>query len=196
MSDPQLAHPHRTKRGTVQLCAPGVGWWVGGPAIGQILVPGAWLGGLEMLGRTRPLAVPPGAGGRVVQRHLPGWRRAAVEHGTVLVELDVRRGSVALGDETEVEAETAPAADMALVFRAPMSGRLYHRQSPGQPPFVQPGDIVEAGQTVCLLEVMKTFNRVVYGGPDLPARARIVRVLVDDGADVSGRDPLFELEAS
>jgi biotin carboxyl carrier protein len=41
---------------------------------------------------------------------------------------------------------------------------------------------------------MKTFHRVTYGGPGLPAAARIAAVIVADDADVGPGDPLFRLE--
>jgi acetyl-CoA carboxylase biotin carboxyl carrier protein len=44
-----------------------------------------------------------------------------------------------------------------------------------------------------LLEVMKTFHRVTYGGPGLPDTARVVRVLIADGDDVNAGDPLLAL---
>jgi acetyl-CoA carboxylase biotin carboxyl carrier protein len=46
------------------------------------------------------------------------------------------------------------------------------------------GDIVQHGQTIGLLEVMKTFNRLVYQGDALPERATIERVVPNDGDDV------------
>jgi biotin carboxyl carrier protein len=63
---------------------------------------------------------------------------------------------------------------------------------------VAPGDLLRDGQTVCLLEVMKTFNRVVYeaGAHGLPAAARVVEVLVADEADVDAGTALLRLEAA
>jgi 3-methylcrotonyl-CoA carboxylase beta subunit len=81
-----------------------------------------------------------------------------------------------------------------LVFRAPLAGRVYFRPSPDKPSFVEVGGFVERGMAVCLLEVMKSFNRVAYGGASLPERARVVRLLVEDGADVDAGTPLLELE--
>ena len=49
-------------------------------------------------------------------------------------------------------------------------------------------------QHLCLLEIMKTFHRISYGGPGLPKRAKIVAVGPADGADVEVGDTLFELE--
>jgi acetyl-CoA carboxylase biotin carboxyl carrier protein len=81
-----------------------------------------------------------------------------------------------------------------MVFRAPTSGRFYGRSAPDKPPFVAPGAQLAHGATICLLEVMKTFHRVTYGGPGLPDTARVRGVLVADGDDVNAGDPLLALE--
>ena len=79
-------------------------------------------------------------------------------------------------------------------WRSPLSGRFYARPSPDRPDFVKPGDEITTGQSVALLEVMKTFNRLAYGGPGLPDRARVRAVLVRDEADVEAGTPILELE--
>ncbi|MEO7731674.1 MAG: biotin/lipoyl-containing protein, partial [Kofleriaceae bacterium] len=78
--------------------------------------------------------------------------------------------------------------------RAPTSGRFYGRSTPDKPPFVVEGAQLVQGATICLLEVMKTFHRVTYGGAGLPETARIRKLLVADGADVNAGDPLLALE--
>jgi acetyl-CoA carboxylase biotin carboxyl carrier protein len=99
---------------------------------------------------------------------------------------------------TTLDPSTAQAAAASggsgLVFRAPTSGRFYGRAAPDKPPFVVPGAQVTHGATICLIEVMKTFSRVTYGGSGLPDSARVVRVLVAEGADVNAGEPLLELE--
>ena len=54
-------------------------------------------------------------------------------------------------------------------------------------------EYLAAGQTVGLIEVMKTFHRVLYGGPELPPSARIERVVANDGDDLSAGDVIVEL---
>jgi acetyl-CoA carboxylase biotin carboxyl carrier protein len=76
-----------------------------------------------------------------------------------------------------------------------MSGRFYGRPSPEEAPFVVPGDTVKLGQTVGLLEVMKTFNRLVYEGDGLPDTARIVAVVPADGDDVTRGEPILRLDS-
>jgi 3-methylcrotonyl-CoA carboxylase beta subunit len=90
----------------------------------------------------------------------------------------------------------AARSDEGLVFRAPLAGRLYLRPSPQKPTFLQVGDVVEPGTTLGLLEVMKSFNRIAYGGHGLPERARVVRFLVEDGADVEQGTPILALEGA
>ena len=88
-------------------------------------------------------------------------------------------------------------ADGRLLARSPQVGRFYHRPSPDKPAYVEAGAEVQAGTTLGLIEVMKTFFQVRYGDADLgdlPARARVVRHLVEDGAEVEPGDPILELE--
>ncbi|HEU5060345.1 MAG TPA: carboxyl transferase domain-containing protein [Kofleriaceae bacterium] len=94
---------------------------------------------------------------------------------------------------TAAAASSRPADTGGLAVRAPSSGRYWARPAPDKPPFVRVGDLVTAGQTVCLLEVMKTFHRVSYGGPDLPERARITAIHPQDGDDLTADQVIVEL---
>jgi acetyl-CoA carboxylase biotin carboxyl carrier protein len=93
-------------------------------------------------------------------------------------------------------AHAAKAADdvQGLVFRAPMAGRVYFRASPDKPRFVEAGGVITRGMTVCMLEVMKSFNRIGFGGESLPERARVVSFLIADGIDVELGTPILQLE--
>jgi acetyl-CoA carboxylase biotin carboxyl carrier protein len=116
----------------------------------------------------------------------------AVGYGDLLFVVDTR---AQLAGAASTSATAAAAASTAgLVFRAPTSGRFYARSAPGKPAFVEVGGELGPGTTVCLLEVMKTFNRVTYGGAGLPERARVKAILVADGADVTAGEPLLALE--
>ncbi len=77
------------------------------------------------------------------------------------------------------------------VFVAPSSGRFYTKPSPDKAPFASPGDVLKKGQAIGLLEVMKTFNRVLYDGPE---GVTLAEFLVEDGADVDDGDALFRFE--
>ena len=72
---------------------------------------------------------------------------------------------------------------------APMVGTIYVSPEPGAPPFVQPGDAVAAGDTLLLIEAMKTFNPI-----RAPRAGKVARILVSDAAPVEYGEALIILE--
>ncbi len=179
--------PHED--GTLELLSPVVGLWRSAPVAGSLIRPGFSLGAIEVLGKLHQLWAPAGAVGAVEERS-EARARLPVEFGQVLLRLDPQITGAGL-EESVQQAQQSGAE--GLVFSAPMSGRFYLRPSPDKPLFLKPGDEIETGQTVCLLEVMKTFNRVGYGGEGLPARAKIKSILPSDGDDLSAGQPILEL---
>jgi acetyl-CoA carboxylase biotin carboxyl carrier protein len=86
-------------------------------------------------------------------------------------------------------APTSNAASDALSIKAPMIGTFYSAPSPESAAFVQVGDIVKAGQTVCILEAMKIMNEV-----EAEFDCKILEVLVKDSEPVEFDMPLFVVE--
>ncbi len=80
------------------------------------------------------------------------------------------------------------AADQVAVM-APMVGTFYRAASPDVPPFVEVGSIVEAGQPVCLIEVMKLFTTI-----NAEISGRIVEIGAEDGELVEYGRTLFVIE--
>jgi biotin carboxyl carrier protein len=174
---------------TLRLCSPEVGLFTRALPPGALLAPGAPAGLLYSLGRRIELVVPSGVHGRVTNAR-PQSVHAPVGYGTVLYELAPLAGGTGAP-----EVPSASVAAGALLFRAPHSGRFWQRAAPGEPPFVQAGTLLEEGRTVGLVEVMKTFAELHYrAGGELPARARVVRLLAADGAEVEQGSALLELE--
>jgi biotin carboxyl carrier protein len=174
---------------TVRLTSPAVGWLTRAVPAGHALVAGERAGVLVTLDRSFELLVPDGVAG-IVRSAAPDRVREPVGFGAVLYELAPLAGASA---QPDVAAENAAAG--TLVFRSPQAGRYWHRPSPAEPALVHAGQVIERGHAVGLIEVMKTFALVPYspaGG--LPARARVVRVIAGDGAEVQERSPLFEVE--
>jgi len=169
--------------------APAPGWFHLLVAADHLVAPGDVIGELDMLGRIVRITAPAVRG---IAKVAPGPARRAVSYGDVLftVATDVAIAGV------EGAAATKQADVGGLVFRAPTSGRYYGRPAPDKPPFVVAGAELTTGATVCLLEVMKSFHRVTYGGPEVPPRARVREVIVADGADVNQGDPLLSLETT
>ncbi|HET9627014.1 MAG TPA: biotin/lipoyl-containing protein [Kofleriaceae bacterium] len=172
------------------LRAPSNGVFVPAIAADALVLPDSVLGELWLLGRATAIKVPRTVSGLAVE--LVTTASAPVGFGDVLARVDP---SLARAGGAASAATTAAASDASgLVFRAPTSGRFYSRSAPDKPAFVAEGTALVAGATICLLEVMKTFHRVTYGGAGLPDTARVVRVLVADGDDVNAGDPLLALE--
>lgn len=73
---------------------------------------------------------------------------------------------------------------------APLPGTFYRRPAPDQPAFKNEGDSVAVGDTVGLIEVMKTFTQVTA-----EEAGRIRRFLVENEDAVMAGDPLYEIEA-
>jgi len=190
----RLAAILREVDGVATLCAPSVGLVRGVPAPGSLVGEGAVLGELEQLGVLFELVAPEGTSGVVDEQGGARVGERAVGHGDVLVRL---RPLALDAHAAQAAATTGTRADASrLVFRSPLSGRFYARASPDKPAFVQVGDEIATGHTVALLEVMKTFNRLTYGGAGLPERARVRAVLVKDEDDVEAGAPILELEAT
>lgn len=177
--------------GTPCLASPEVGHFTCALARGAVVAAGESAGVLVALGRSFELVVPAGAIG-MVANDPPDLVRQPVGYRDVLYRLAPIAGSTIAAAH-----EPAGAASSAneLVMRAPQSGRFYHRPAPSEPPFVAVGGTVADGQPIGMIEVMKTFSHVSYRatGP-LPKRARLVRWIASDGADVKSGDALFEVE--
>ena len=89
-----------------------------------------------------------------------------------------------------VAAEPQPAeVSTTIKVESPMVGTFYRAPSPGTPPFVEEGDRVEVGQTLCVLEAMKLFNELKS---DHAGTVR--RILVENSEPVEYGQALFELE--
>ena len=171
------------------LLSPGVGWFTRPLPKGHLVSPGADLGALRTLSHTARLIAPSTAFGRISSPP-PALVQAPVDYRAVLYRL-----SMLDGDLGAVVTQDADAAAGGMTVNAAYAGRFWHRPAPSEPALVSAGDAVEDGTALGLIEVMKTFSAVPYratGG--LPARAKIVRLLVDDGAEVETGTPLVEIE--
>jgi len=88
---------------------------------------------------------------------------------------------------TSVSAEFDPKHPGAVT--SPMVGVAYLSPEPGSPPFVQVGTQVSAGQTLLLIEAMKTFNQI-----KAPKSGTVTRILIEPGTPVEYGEPLMLVE--
>lgn len=85
--------------------------------------------------------------------------------------------------------ETAPAAASANAVTAPMVGTIYMSAAPGEKPFVEVGQSVKEGQTILIIEAMKTMNQI-----PAPRSGKVVDIMVADGDPVEFAEPMIVIE--
>ena len=90
---------------------------------------------------------------------------------------------------TPPPALAADDADHPGAVASPMVGIAYLSAEPGTPPFVTQGQVVAAGQTLLLIEAMKTFNQI-----KAPRAGTVARILVASGQPVEYGEVLMVLE--
>jgi len=102
--------------------------------------------------------------------------------------------------DTEVAAAEKPAAKVPAQkteetvvagepINAVMAGTFYRSPGEGKPSFVEEGSVVEAGDTICILEAMKLFNEI-----KVPFKCRIVKIVAENAKKVSKGQPLMLVE--
>ncbi|WP_138468529.1 acetyl-CoA carboxylase biotin carboxyl carrier protein [Poseidonocella sp. HB161398] len=107
----------------------------------------------------------------------------------------VQAAAPAMGAPAAAAAPAAPAApqeDPAAhpgAVTSPMVGTVYLQPEPGAPAFAAVGESVQAGQTLLIIEAMKTMNQI-----PAPKAGTIKRILVEDGGPVEFGAPLMIIE--
>ena len=69
---------------------------------------------------------------------------------------------------------------------SPLVGTFYIRPKPGSPPFINEGDNIEVGQTLCIVEAMKIFNEI-----ESEYEGKIIKILIEDGTPIEYDQPLM-----
>lgn len=83
----------------------------------------------------------------------------------------------------------APAPESGEKITSPMIGTYYSAPAPGSEPFVKAGDIVDKGQTLCIIEAMKIMNTI-----EAEYRCKILRMYTENGAPVEYGQAIFLVE--
>ncbi|HUW74057.1 MAG TPA: acetyl-CoA carboxylase biotin carboxyl carrier protein [Methyloceanibacter sp.] len=89
-------------------------------------------------------------------------------------------------------ARSAPAEEVSVhpgTVSSPMVGTAYRSPEPGAPPFVEIGTRVAAGQTLLIIEAMKTMNQIPS-----PKSGTVIAILIEDGQPVEYGEPLVVIE--
>ena len=87
------------------------------------------------------------------------------------------------------EPVAAPAPSTEHVVKSPMVGTFYRSASPGAKAFVEVGDAIKEGETVCIVEAMKILNEIEADKP-----GTVIKILCENGQAVEYGQPLFVIE--
>jgi acetyl-CoA carboxylase biotin carboxyl carrier protein len=87
-------------------------------------------------------------------------------------------------------AAPAPVEEALHEVKSPIVGTFYESPSPGSPAFVKPGDIVEIGQVLCIVEAMKLMNEI-----ESDVAGEVVKRIAASGQPVEYGQPLFAIRA-
>ena len=94
-------------------------------------------------------------------------------------------------DEPEVPQVAPPGRSDLTEITSPMVGTFYRAAAPGEEPFVEVGNNVKVGQTICILEAMKLMNEI-----ESEFNAEIVEILVENGTPVEFGQVLMRVKQS
>jgi acetyl-CoA carboxylase biotin carboxyl carrier protein len=115
----------------------------------------------------------------------PDSRYIAVQSAPVMVP--AAPASPASGRADLAAASATSAADDGLhIVKSPIVGTFYESPSPGSPPFVKVGDVLEVGQVLCIVEAMKLMNEI-----ECDAAGELVKKLVANGQPIEYGQELF-----
>ncbi len=123
---------------------------------------------------------------RVVRALAPVQVTAAAPVAAALPAATAAAPATPAAPTATMETPSAPAAGAVT---SPMVGVAYLTSEPGAPPFVTLGAKVTQGQTVLLIEAMKTFNQI-----KAPRAGTVTRILVESGSPVEFGEPLMVIE--
>jgi acetyl-CoA carboxylase biotin carboxyl carrier protein len=105
------------------------------------------------------------------------------------IPANVQASAPAAAASTSAPADAAPAAEHPGAVPSPMVGTAYLSSEPGARPFIEIGSRVAVGQTLLIIEAMKTMNQI----PSTRA-GTVTQILVEDGQPVEFGEPLVIIE--
>jgi acetyl-CoA carboxylase biotin carboxyl carrier protein len=183
--------------GTFLVTSPIVAMADGAPKAGVFLNPFDRVITMKILNERYVLRLPRDIHGRVSEVFIPN-SFTPVAYGEPIARLDPRAlNSDAAGLTGSVgrTGESSKTEDTGLItIDAPSDGIFYRRSSPDSPPYVEVGSPVVSGTTLGLVEIMKCFHQITYGGTGLPEKGKVVKILAEDAAEVRFSQPLFHVK--
>ena len=100
------------------------------------------------------------------------------------IPVEIENDETKLTKESEIETNY-------ITIKSPMIGTLYRSPNPESEPYINEGDTINAGQTICIIEAMKLFNEI-----ESEFSGKVIKIVVDDTSPVEFDQPLFIIDPS
>ena len=122
-------------------------------------------------------------------RIVKGTVAASVQHYAAAATMLAPHAAPASAPAPLAAEPAAPAAPAEHVVKSPMVGTFYRSASPGAKSFVELGDAIKEGETVCIVEAMKILNEI-----EADKSGTVKKILCENGQAVEYGQPLFVIE--
>ncbi len=180
----------KEENGSYVLLSPGIGIFEIGVGEGDILCPGSYIGTLKLLGNPSKVYLPDNVSGIVE----PGENNSAifpVGYKSPVLLLKPEVNGLKKAKKVAETQKSRKTGDQELIVSAFTTGIFYSKPSPESPPFISIGSIVHKGSVLGLIEVMKSFNQIVFTGNEKYESGKVIKIIKEDSSEVRSGDPLF-----
>ena len=182
------------KDSQIKVLSPSVGFCSLIPEPDTYLSAGTFIGNMKIMNTNIDLYLPADVFGKVIIEEERD-KVFAVEYKQELFRLNPE-GVLANSELEKVPANKKDKNEQeeGYLIRASTTGIFYRRSSPDAPAYVKEGQKIEKGKILGLIEVMKTFNHIVFHGTDSSDSGIIKKILADDAQEVKLGEGLFLVE--
>lgn len=194
----QLQALTEIKKAQQLILSPTAGYYSDRPRGGAILTGGSFAGKLKVLNTYYDLYLPQEIYGQVTAEEGKDLV-VPVAYGQELFRLNLdqdlfHREIMVTEIESKLKDADTDTIGEGFVVRAFTTGIFYAGPSPDSPPFVTVGEEIEKGKALGLIEIMKTFNHIIFHGTDKADTGKIKKIYVNDNQEVKLGQPLFLIE--
>ena len=182
------------KESQIIIKSPAVGYYSLMPGKGTFLSGNAFIGKLRILNSFHDLYLPENVFGKVIIEQEKD-KMFYVEYGQELFRLNPEKALIDSEQQIAAsELKKSEKLEQGFLITAFTTGIFYRRSSPDAPSYVEEGQRIEKGKVLGLIEVMKTFNHIVFQGTDKSDSGVIKKIFCDDAQEVKLGEWLFVIE--
>ncbi|MCK5004570.1 MAG: hypothetical protein KAS21_05755 [Candidatus Aminicenantes bacterium] len=181
---------YKEEKGSINILSPGIGIFETKVRGGDILSPGSYFGNLNLMGSISGLYLPDNISGIVE----PGENNLLVfpvGYKTPVLSLKSERKKTERVQSNKTSQKSDKSRKSEIIITAFTTGIFYTKPSPESPPFISSGSVIHKGSVLGLIEVMKSFNQIIFTGDEKYEKGKVLKVLEEDSSEVRQGDPLF-----